>query len=144
MCNRERFLASHFQSDFFVRLRFQFIREIENHLCHEDGVWQQYADAIEELSDLIVKRELTRYNLTDEYVTRHYGVEDYYETSLISDLAFYDAGCKALKKYATPTLEYLNEVHENMDGGFFMGYQPKKEIFSALVTQRIWTLLTFL
>ena len=135
MCNRERFLASHFQSDFFVRLRFQLIREIENHLCHEDGVWQQYADAIEELSDLIVKRELTRYNLTDEYVTRHYGVEDYYETSLISDLAFYDAGCKALKKYATPTLDYLNEVHENMDGGFFMGYQPKKEIFSALVTQ---------
>lgn len=135
MCNRERFLASHFQSDFFVRQRFQLIREIENHLCHEDGVWQQYADAIEELSDLIVKRELTRYNLTDEYVTRHYGVEDYYETSLISDLAFYDAGCKALKKYATPTLEYLNEVHENMDGGFFMGYQPKKEIFSALVTQ---------
>lgn len=135
MCNRERFLASHFQSDFFVRLRFQLIREIENHLCHEDGVWQQYADAIEKLSDLIVKGELTRYNLMDGYVTEHFGVEDYYETSLISDLAFYHAGCKAMEENPDPTLDYLNEVHENMDGGFFMGYQPKKEIFSALVTQ---------
>ena len=98
-------------------------------------MWQQYADAIEKLSDLIVKGELTRYNLMDGYVTEHFGVEDYYETSLISDLAFYHAGCKAMEENPDPTLDYLNEVHENMDGGFFMGYQPKKEIFSALVTQ---------
>ena len=98
-------------------------------------MWQQYADAIEKLSDLIVKGELTRYNLMDGYVTEHFGVEDYYETSLISDLAFYHAGCKAMEENPDPTLDYLNDVHENMDGGFFMGYQPKKEIFSALVTQ---------
>lgn len=135
MKNRELFIAAHFQSDFFVRLRFQLIREIERHNKRNDGKWQDYSVAIGELAAQIEMGSLDRYNLTDEYVNEHYGVKDYYETSLISDFAFYQAGCEALKRNTNPTLDYLDNIEERMDGGFFMGYKPNKESLSALVNQ---------
>ena len=142
MKNRELFIAAHFQSDFFVRLRLQLIREIDSHNQDKDGKWQIYSAAIGELASLIENGSLDRYNLTDDYINEHYGVKDYYEASLISELAFYQAGCEVLKHNANPSLDYLDDIQERMDGGFFMGYRPSKETLSTLVDQLNGTALT--
>lgn len=135
MSYRERLIAAHFQSDFYVQQRFRLIKEIENYHNGNDGMLQNKKTAIEELACGIKKESLTRYNLTDEYINEHYGIEKYADSSLISDLAFYCAGCDMLKGKETPSLEYLDYIEENMDGGFFVGYKPSEEALNALLVQ---------
>lgn len=135
MFYRERIVAAHFQPDFSVQQRFRLIREIENYHNGNDGMWQGNKTAIEELVSGIKVESLTRYDLTDEYINEHYGIENYADSSLISDLAFYSAGCDMLKEKGNPSLEYLDYIEENMDGGFFMGYKPSEESLNSLLSQ---------
>ena len=130
---RNKFLAAYIQSGFRLRIAFQLLDEIEKHQQGKPGLWQEYAAAIEELSQGILKGELTRYNLDDEYVANKCGVGEGYESYVICDLAFYLAGCNATKKEEKPNLDYLEWVEENMDSGFFVGFKPRQEVLMELV-----------
>ena len=133
MYDRLKFLAAHLQSDFYLQLRFRLIAEIERHEKDQDGIWKEYESAIAEMSQGIVQGTLTRYNLNDEYVTNHYGVTDFVDAELLCELAFYKAGRIMSEREGNPTLERLEEFEENMDGGFFLEYEPEKEHLASLV-----------
>lgn len=133
MSNRDKFLAAYIQSGFRLRLAFQLLDEIEKHQKGEPGLWKEYAAAIEELAQGILKGELTRYNLNDEYVANKCGLGEGYESYVICDLAFYLAGCNATKNEEKTNLDYLEWVEENMDSGFYVGFNPRQEVLLGLV-----------
>ena len=107
--------------------------EIEKHQQGEASLWRKHAAAIEELARGILKGELTRYNLDDEYVAKQYRTGEGLESYLICDLAFYLAGCEATKNEEKTNLEYLKWVEENMDNGFYVGFNPRQEVLKGLV-----------
>ncbi len=131
--DRERYLAAYIQSGFRLRLAFQLLDEIEKHQQGKPGLWQKHVAAIEELAKGILKRELTRYNLDDKYVSKKFGTGEGYESYLICDLAFYQAGYEATKNEEKMSLEYLEWVEENMDSGFYVGINPRQEVLMGLV-----------
>lgn len=133
MSNRDKFLAAYIQSGFRLRIAFQLLDEIEKHQQGEPGLWQEHAATIEELAQGILKGEFTRYNLDDEYVANKCGVGGGYESYVICDLAFYLAGCNATKKEEKTNLEYFEWVEENMDSGFYVGFNPRQEVLMDLV-----------
>lgn len=131
---RDKYKAAHFMSSFPMRQRFRLIEEIAKHDRGEDGEWQRHSKAIEEIAAKILTRELNRYNLhNDEYVKTHYGVENNAESNLVSEMAFYLAGLKRSEQSYAPNLDFFDEIHEYMDGGFYLGYQPAKEALCQLV-----------
>lgn len=109
--------------------------EIKKHQREDDGIWRDYSAVIEELSQKIREKKLTRYELGEEYVVREHGVPEGDTSFLVCDLAFYTAGCDILKEKGTPSLEYFDYIEENMDGGFFVGYKPSEEALNALLVQ---------
>ena len=134
MKNRERFLAAHYQSGFYAKLRFQLLDEIDKKSQSQAGIWTEHGAIIDELAKGITDGTLTRYNLDNDYVIEKYGLEENNPLSyLICEAAFYQAGCDATEKHSKPTLEYLEEIEENMDGGFFVSYQPEEETLADLV-----------
>lgn len=133
MSNRDKFLAAYIQSGFRLRLAFQLLDEIEKHQQGEPGLWKEHAVAIEELSQGILKGGLTRYNLDDEYVANKYRIREGYESYVICDLAFYLAGCNATKKEDKTNLDFFEWVEENMDSGFYVGFNPRQEVLMELV-----------
>lgn len=133
MSTRDKFLAAYIQPGFRLRLAFQLLDEIEKHQQEEPGLWQDHAAAIRELAQRILKGELTRFILDDEYVTEQYGVREGYESYLICDLAFYQAGREAAKNEEIMNLDYLEWVEENMDSGFYVGFNPRQEVLMGLV-----------
>lgn len=133
MSRRDKFLAAYIQSGFRLRLAFQLLDEIEKHQQGEASLWRKHAAAIEELARGILKGELTRYNLDDEYVAKQYRTGEGLESYLICDLAFYLAGCEATKNEEKTNLEYLKWVEENMDNGFYVGFNPRQEVLKGLV-----------
>ena len=133
MWYREKLIAAHYQADFYMMLRFRLIDELENPHCDDSSVLHKYQDVIDELAKGIVNGKYTRYNLTDEYITKHYGIKDYDINNLISDFAFYRAGIQTSKSVAHPTLDYLEEVDENMDGAYFIGYSPDEDTMRGLL-----------
>lgn len=133
MSRRDKFLAAYIQSGFRLRLAFQLLDEIEKHQQGEASLWRKHAAAIEELARGILKRDLTRYNLDDEYVAKQYRTGGGLESYLICDLAFYLAGCEATKNEEKTNLEYLKWVEENMDNGFYVGFNPRQEVLMGLV-----------
>lgn len=133
MSRRDKFLAAYIQSGFRLRLAFQLLDEIEKHQQGEASLWRKHAAAIEELARGILKGELTRYNLDDEYVAKQYRTGEGLESYLICDLAFYLAGCEATKNEEKTNLEYLKWVEENMDNGFYVGFNPRQEVLMGLV-----------
>lgn len=133
MSRRDKFLAAYIQSGFRLRLAFQLLDEIEKHQQGEVGLWRKHAATIEKLAQSILKGELTRYNLDDEYVAKQYGTGEGLESYLICDLAFYLAGCEATKNEEKTNLEYLEWVEENMDNGFYVGFNPRQEVLMGLV-----------
>lgn len=133
MSRRDKFLAAYIQSGFRLRLAFQLLDEIEKHQQGEVGLWRKHAATIEELARGILKGDLTRYNLDDEYVAKQYGTGEGLESYLICDLAFYLAGCEATKNEEKTNLEYLKWVEENMDNGFYVGFNPRQEVLMGLV-----------
>ena len=133
MSRRDKFLAAYIQSGFRLRLAFQLLDEIEKHQQGEVGLWRKHAATIEKLAQSILKGELTRYNLDDEYVAKQYGTGEGLESYLICDLAFYLAGCEATKNEEKTNLEYLKWVEENMDNGFYVGFNPRQEVLMGLV-----------
>lgn len=134
MKDRERFLAAHYQSGFYAKLRFQLLDEIDKKSQSQTGIWAEHGAIIDELAKGITDGTLTRYNLDNDYVIEKYGLEENNPLSyLICEAASYLAGCDATEKHGKPTLEYLEEIEENMDGGFFVGYQPDEETLADLV-----------
>lgn len=133
MSTRDKFLAAYTQPGFRLRLAFQLLDEIDKHQQDEQGLWQEHAAAIWELAQGIMNGALTRFNLDDEYVTNQYKTGEGYESYLICDLAFYLAGCKAAKNEEKMNLEYLEWVEENMDFGFYVGFNPRNEVLMGLV-----------
>lgn len=133
MSRRDKFLAAYIKSGFRLRLAFQLLDEIEKHQQGEASLWRKHAAAIEELARGILKGELTRYNLDDEYVAKQYRTGEGLESYLICDLAFYLAGCEATKNEEKTNLEYLKWVEENMDNGFYVGFNPRQEVLMGLV-----------
>ena len=133
MSRRDKFLAAYIQSGFRLRLAFQLLDEIEKHQQGEASLWRKHAAAIEELARGILKGELTRYNLDDEYVAKQYRTGEGLESYLICDLAFYLAGCEATKNEEKTNLEDLKWVEENMDNGFYVGFNPRQEVLMGLV-----------
>lgn len=130
---RDKFLAAYIQSGFRLRNAFQLLDEIEKHQQGKPGLWQKHAAAIDELAQGIMKGELTRYNLDDEYVAQKCGIGEGYELYVICDLAFYLAGCNATKKEGKLNLDYLEWVEENMDSGFYVGFNPRQEVLMEMV-----------
>lgn len=135
MTDRARYIALHFQSEFSVRLRFQLLREIDLYNQNRAGIWKENKSIVEELEKGIVSGDLTRYSLTDDYITEHYGINQYIKSSLISNLAFYAAGKDILKGKKNITLDYLESIWGNMEGGFFLGFIPENDELSNLVGQ---------
>jgi len=133
MKNRDRFLAAHYQSGFHTRIRFQLLDGIENNGKSSFGVCKENETVINELAERIVGGMLTRYELGGDYIKEKYHIEDVWLAYYLCEAAFYKAGCMATVSHSDPTLEYLAEIEENMDGGFFIGYQPRKESLEALV-----------
>lgn len=131
---RDKYKAAHFMSPFPMRQLFRLIEEIAKHDRGEDGEWQRHSKAIEEIAVKVSTRELNCYNLhNDEYVKTHYGVENYAESNLVCEMAFYLAGLKRSKLNFIPSLDFFDEIHGYMDGGFYLGYQPSKEALCQLV-----------
>jgi hypothetical protein len=135
MLKREKYIAAHIQSSFRVRLYLMLLDEIKKHQQNEEGLWGEYTTIIEDLSLKIRNKKLTRYELGEEFVVKEYGIPEGVTSFLICDLAFYHAGCEAIKQAPTPTFNYLEYIEEDMDGAFFIGYKPDKEALSRLVTQ---------
>lgn len=134
MKDRERFLAAHYQSGFHLRLRFQLLDEVDKNSQSQSGILTEYAAIIIELAKGIAAGTLTRYNLDNDYIIEKCGFEEDNQLSyLICEAAFYQAGCDATEEYGKPTLDYLAEIEENMDGGFFVSYQPDKDTLAELV-----------
>lgn len=133
MSSREKFLAAHIENGFRLRLKFQLLDEISKYEHGEDGLWKAYEAAIDRLAKQIGEGTLTRYNLTDDYVMEKYNIEDTLTAYLLCDLAFYQAGKNANAGERKISLESLDEIEENMDAGFFMGYQPPEESLAEMV-----------
>lgn len=133
MSTRDKFLAAYTQPGFRLGLAFQLLDEIDKHQQDEPGLWEEHAAAIGELAQGILKGDLNRFNLDDEYVTKQYRVGGGYESYLICDLAFYLAGCEAAKNEEKINLEYLEGVEENMNSGFYVGFNPRREVLMGLV-----------
>lgn len=133
MWYREKFIAAHYQADFYMMLRFRLIDELEKPHYDDSSVLHKYKEAIETLAKGVVDGKFTRYNLTDEYVKKQYGINDYIINNLITDFAFYQAGIQTSKSVAHPILDYLEEVDENMDGAYFIGYSPDEDTMRGLL-----------
>lgn len=133
MKNRERFLAAHYQSGIHSRVRFQLLDDIDNNSQSSSGIWMEKKAVINDLTEGIVDGKLTRYDLSNDYIYEKYHIEDFWLAYYLCEVAFYKAGCIASENKSTPTLEYLTEIEENMDGGFFVGFQPNRETLAALV-----------
>ena len=133
MKNRDRFIAAHYQSGFHSKIKFQLLDDIENNGKSSSCVCKENETVINELAERIVGGTLTRYELGSDYIKEKYHIEDVWLAYYLCEAAFYKAGCMATASHSEPTLEYLAEIEENMDGGFFIGYQPRKESLEALV-----------
>lgn len=133
MKNRERFIAAHYQSGFYSRARFQLLDDIEDNGQSSSSVCKENEVVINELTGGIVGGTLTRYELGSDYIKEKYHIEDAWLAYYLCEVAFYKAGCMATESHSEPTLKYLAEIEEKMDGSFFIGYQPRKESMEALV-----------
>ena len=135
MIEREKFLAAHIENGFRLRLQFQLLDEISKHEHGEDGLWKTYETIIDGLAKQIGEGVLNRYNLTDDYVMGKYNIDDTQTAYLLCDLAFYQAGKDALTSDSKISLTYLDEIDENMDAGFFLGYQPSEVSLAEIVKE---------
>lgn len=133
MENRERYLAAHIRNRFHMNLQFQMLTEIERYKKGEAGIWKEHEGKIAELAFGIMERKFTRYNMDEDFIKDKYEVKDELTAYLICALAFYKAGYDVIQSECTPTLTCLNEIEENMDTGFFMGYQLSKETLTNLI-----------
>lgn len=135
MIEREKFLSAHIENGFRLRLQFQLLDEISKYEQGEDGFCKAYEAIIDSLAKQIGKGILTRFNLTDDYVMEKYGIEDTQAAYLLCDLAFYQAGKDAMASDKKISLAYMDEIEENMDAGFFLGFQPTEDSLSDMVKE---------
>ena len=135
MIEREKFLSAHIENGFRLRLQFQLLDEISKYEQGEDGFCKAYEAIIDSLAKQIGKGILTRFNLTDDYVMEKYGIEDTQTAYLLCDLAFYQAGKDAMASDKKISLAYMDEIEENMDAGFLLGYQPTEDSLSDMVKE---------
>lgn len=133
MKDRKRYLTSHYQIGIRTALRFRFLEEIDKHKNSESCVWCEHESIVKELVEEIKNGSLTRYNLNDDYIRMKYGIEDLNTSMLLCEIAFYQAGCDAAVTHSDPTMDYLKEIGQNMESGFFDGYQLKQEVLAKLV-----------
>lgn len=133
MKDRKRFLAAHYGVGFRTAVRFRLLDEIEIHQDSKPCVWSEHEDIVKELANGISNRTFTRYNLNEEYIQGEYKIKDVTTSLLLYELAFYQAGCEAKVNHRHPSMEYLEEIEENMDGGFFVGYLLQKDVLTQLV-----------
>lgn len=133
MKDRKRFLAAHCQAGIRTIVRFRLLDEIDKHQSSRTNSWGEHDGIITEIAGGITNHSLTRYNLDEEYILNKYGIDDVATAMLLCEIAFYQAGCDAVKTHAMPTMDYLAEVEENMEAGFFDGYQLKRVVLSHIV-----------
>ncbi len=133
MKDRKSFLAAHYGVGFRTAVRFRLLDEIENHQDSKPCVWSEHEDLIKELAVGISNQAFTQYNLNEEYIQDKFGIKDVSTALLLCEIAFYQAGCEAKVKHSHPSMEYLEEIEENMDGGFFDGYLLQKDVLAQIV-----------
>ena len=122
-------LLSGIRLDMEVRL----LNEIENYSEKKSEVWNKYDKVISELVKAISNKEYDRFSQNDDYLKKHFGIDDFMDQELISDFAFYLTGLENSSQDNRMTLEHLDYIDEHMGHGYYLGFSPSRNTLMSII-----------